>query len=255
MADTPVLLRIPFSPYCRKAEWALSQAGIAYRSLDVLPTGMTQIERANPHGMVPMMVDGDTPVFGSERITRWAADHARPDTPPLFPESWSQSIEEWEAWADNHIGPIARREAYRVAYNQPFKLTRKPLVRVVARVARPQVLGILKFYKARRFDDEDEQAIPELLARIGKQLDQSGTGYLFGPRPTAADLATAAMVETLTYAEPARKYAEMDGWMQATAHLERVRPAKLSRVGRRWIREKDWQWLESVKPDAPTIAA
>ncbi len=254
MDGQPTMVRIPFSHFCKKAEWGLTQAGIGYRSLDLLLGGMRYMERASPEGTVPMLVDGDTPIYGSDRILRWAAERAAPDTPPLYPEQWRGDIEAWEHWADEQVAPVARREAYRVAHNEPFKLTRNPLIRGAAWAARSQTLGVLKFYKVRRFDEADTEAIPGILKRIADQLRESGTGFLFGPRPTAADIATAALIQPLTYAAPARGYHELDGWAEAMAHLARIKPARTSRSGGRWLREKDWQWLEGLKPDALVTA-
>ena len=48
MAEPPVLLRMPFSHFCRKAEWGLTQAGVPYRTLDVRLVRMRDQHRANP---------------------------------------------------------------------------------------------------------------------------------------------------------------------------------------------------------------
>ncbi len=255
MSELPTLVRIPFSHYCKKAEWGLTQVGLRYRTLDLLLGGMRYMERASPEGTVPMLVDGETPIYGSDLILRWAADRASPDTPPLYPAKWRSDVEAWELWADDEVGPVARREAYRVAHNQPFKLTRNPLVHGAAWAARGQTLGVLKFYKVRRFDESDSQAAPGIFRRIAQQLEESGTGFLFGPRPTAADIATAALVEPFTYAAPGRAYHEMEGWKETRDHLARVKPARTLRSGGRWMREKDWQWLEAMKPPAPLVSA
>lgn len=240
----PALLRIPFSHFCKKAEWGLTQAGIGYDTLDMSPKGRMQIDRVAKHGRVPVMVVDGELIEGSDRILTWAAAHARPGTDALYPEAIRQQVQEWEVWAGEAVGPVTRREAYRVAYNQPSRLTRSRIVHLLARLGRGQVLGVLKYYKVRRFDDHDRETIPKIVANVVAELRRQGTGYLVGTRPTAADVAVAALSQPLLYAEPARDYAALDGWDEFATFVRRMRPRRTTRRRRRWMTQRRWRQTE-----------
>lgn len=252
-AKRPVLLRIPFSHFCRKAEWGLTQAGIPYDTLDMYPPGARQLPRISGQSTVPMLLvrdgeDGGARLLDdSAKILTWAAEHAREGTAPLYPEALRDQVQEWEVWAGEAVGPVARREAYRVAYEQPMRLTGRWSVRLAARAARPVSLAVLKFYKARRFDEHDADAIPKIFANIAQELERQGTGYLLGDRPTAADLSVAALCQPFAYAAEARGYPELPGWEEVEEYVERVKPKRTTRRRRRFIRERHWRALEPYK--------
>jgi glutathione S-transferase len=243
-AKRPVLLRIPFSHFCKKAEWGLTQAGIAYDTLDMSPKGRMQIGRVAQDGTVPVMLVDGIMIEGSDKILTWAAAHAAPGTDPLYPEALRTQVQEWEVWAGEAVGPVARREAYRVAYNHPSRLTRRRAVHMMARLFRAQVLGVLKYYKVRRFDDHDRDTVPKIVANVVDELRRQGTGFLVGSRPTAADVAVAALAQPFLYAEPARDYAALDGWDEFATYVRRVGPRRTTRRRRRWMTERRWRQVE-----------
>lgn len=246
--DRPVLLRIPWSHYCKKAEWGLTQAGIPYDTLDVGFRGMRQIERANPEeGTVPLMVADGRRILGSARILHWADQHRREGAVPLYPASHDAAVRRWEAWVDQEVGSVARREAYRAAYRDPWRFTQSPAIRTAAWLGHAQILSVMKFYKVRRYDGHDETAIPQIIARVSDRLRKNGTCFLFGDRPTAADLATAALMEPLTFAARSRGYDALPGWDDCSALVANIRPEKVSRVRRRWMRQRHWAWFEGLR--------
>ncbi len=241
-AAEPVLLRLSFSHYCQKAEWALSYHGIPYKTVDIPLTRMGRWMPALPDGTVPALVVGNSIVSGSEAIIRWADAHGR-DKPPLGADD---DVARWESWADETIGPVARREAYRCIHDRPSHYGTKRWLHAVFRLGRGQVLKIQKFYKSRRFDAADEEAVPEILARITAQLDATGTGYLFANRPTAADLATAALWKPMLpiFDHPARRLPE---WDVVAEYVRRVKPASTTRTGRvRWTPKRVQKLAQSV---------
>jgi glutathione S-transferase len=252
--DRPVLLRIPFSHFCRKAEWGLTQAGIPYDALDVPLWQMRHAWRANPRqGTVPVLRVPEGVLMDSHDILAWADAHRAPEAPPLYPDGLRAEVEAWESWAGDVVGPAVRREAYRAlhrhpgaarAYGAPF-YTRIPLL------SRRMFLNVLRHYKARRFDAVDPPAIRAAVDRAARQLTLTGTGYLLGRHPTAADHAVAALFEPLKLAQG------YDGpaWRMLSAYVERVKPRKTTLATARWVRRKDWTALEAAAKATPLPAA
>lgn len=245
-ADRPALVRIPFSHYCRKAEWGLTQAGIPYEGWNLLPHATLRLESLTRHGLVPILLSDDGMLEGSDRTLAWADQHASPGALPLYPDEVAEAVRAWEDWAGEAVGPVARREAYRVAYEDPGQFTTKRHLHGVARLARPYSLGILKHLKARRYEDEDAMALPRLVETVTGRLAATGTGFLFTDHATAADIATAALAEPLLYAAPGRDYEAFPGWDDLTAFIARVRPAGVTRRRSVWMRGKHWRVLEGL---------
>lgn len=253
--DAPVLLRMPFSHFCRKAEWGLTHAGVAYRTLDVRLVRMAEQRRANPEGTVPVLRVGDELLFGSHAVLRWAEANRAPTAPSLYPDGLRAQVEAWESWADAALGRAVRREAYRALHARPALAAGHGLpLWMRTPMARPFYLKVLKLLKARRFDDEDAAAVRDGVATVVSQLGRSGTGFLFGSRATAADVATAAMLEPLLPAAEERGLAHLPGWPQVEAFVARVRPARTTRSGGRRVREADWKQFESLNAAAPPSA-
>lgn len=257
----PVLLRMPFSHFCRKAEWGLTQAGIPYETLDVRLVRMADQWRANPEGTVPVLrvqsTDGgqDELLFGSHAVLRWAEAHKAPAAPSLYPAGLKPQVEAWESWADTTLGSAVRREAYRALHAKPSLAAAHGLpLWMRTPFARRFYLTVLKLLKARRFEDEDARAVRGAIATIADQLGRSGTGYLFGSRATAADVATAALLEPLVPAAEERGYPGLPGWQAVVAHVRRVRPAATNRAGGRAVREADWREFERLNALAVPVA-
>src|SRR5690349_21426716 len=102
--EAPTLLRMPFSHFCHKAEWGLTQAGVPYRSLDVRLVRMNDLYRANPEGTVPVLRVGNELLFGSHAVLRWVEAHKAPAAPSLYPPGLKPQVEAWESWADANLG-------------------------------------------------------------------------------------------------------------------------------------------------------
>lgn len=270
----PVLLRMPFSHFCRKAEWGLTQSGVAYRTLDVRLLRMKDQYRANPEGTVPVLrVDrtasasprpmrtgeAEPPqaelLFGSHAVLRWAEANRAPGSSSLYPTGIKAQVEAWESWADTALGTAVRREAYRALHEKPSLAAGHDLpLWMRTPFARRFYLAVLKLLKARRFDLEDPKVVREAIGTIAGQLGRTGTGYLFGSAPTAADLATAALLEPLVPAAALRGYDQVVGWGHLVAFVDRVRPHRTTRVGGRRVRESDWQEFERLNALAKPVA-
>ncbi len=242
----PRIIQIPFSHYCHKVTWAMDAAGEPYETLDVSLPKMLRSRSFNPaEGTVPVLhtVDDDL-LFGSAVILDWL-NQRRPEA-GLFPLAHDGIIREWQAWADEVIGPVARREAYRVAHNQPLQFGAGLFVRLALVAYKKVTLGVLKLEKARRFEEADTQAVRNICARISEALAAKGTGFLVTDHPTAADYAVAALFAPLRFAARAHHYEEVPGWADSMAFVKRVRPAKRARVARRSIRESDFAAYEAL---------
>lgn len=251
----PVLLRMPFSHYCRKAEWGLTHAGVPYRSIDVRLVKMGDLYRANPEGTVPVLRVGDELLFGSHAVLRWAEAHKALTAPSLYPAPAKAQVEAWEAWADSTLGAAVRREAYRALHAKPSLAAGHGLpLWMRTPFARRFYLGVLKLLKARRFEEADTKALREGIAHTHAQLAKTGTGFLFGKQPTAADFATAALLEPLVPAAKERGYEGVKGWREVVAFIDRVRPAGTTRTGGHRITEADWKALERLNTVAKPAA-
>jgi glutathione S-transferase len=247
VADRPVLLRIPFSHFCRKAEWGLTQAGIPYDTLDVALWQMKHARRANPRqGTVPVLqTPGDGVLMDSHDILLWADAHRSEGALPLYPDPLRSQVDEWEAWAGDVVGPAVRREAYRVLHRRPAasRAYGTPWYFRLPFVARRVFLNVLRHYKARRFEAADPPAIRAAIDKVARQLTLTGTGYLLGRHPTAADHAVAALLEPLALAQ-----GSYDGpaWRLVAAYIGRVKPRRTTRVAGRRVTARDWTSLASA---------
>lgn len=230
----PVLVRLSFSHYCRKVEWALQAAGIPYKARNVSFRMLADFEDLHPEGTVPVLaVDGER-ICGSSDIMAWLAQVADSD---LYPEGVADDVRAWEAWADETIGPVTRRMAYRHIHAHPAGYTRNPALWALFRAGRPAILGILKYYKARRTEDSDPQELDAILRRT---LDQLGPRpFLFGDAPSAADYATAALLQPVVRIHPDAH----PSMQEVRAYIDRVRqPLRRGRRLARRERERYASW-------------
>ncbi len=246
--EHPVLLRLPISHYCRKAEWGLTHAGIPYRILDLpLRDMLHKIRRANPgEGTVPILVTQDGIVFGSHGILRWADAHRAPGTPPLYPPHDAPSIEAWEADMDRDAGPAVRREAYRVLVERPEVYADSAMDRARLILARPRFRRIMRHYQMDHYRD-DTRILRGLIERTAATLAaRSEGGFLFGDRVSAADVATAALMQPLLAIGRTRGLAGDTAWEVFASHVARTKPARLTRVGKRPVRARDWKAFDAL---------
>ncbi|MGB1697814.1 MAG: glutathione S-transferase family protein [Thermoplasmatota archaeon] len=233
----PILYRIPFSHYCQKVEWAFTHAGIPYDAIDISLIKMPRLPKVTRDGTVPILEVDGVLIEGSGAIMAWIAE-ACPEL-DWYPEG----ALEWEQQMDAEMGPVARREAYRVAHGDPFHFNVPFLQRLMLRAVRPILLNVMKYYKVRRYDEEDRLARARLTKDIAAQLGNKP--LLFGAAPSAADFATAALARPLLYVADARGY-EGEDWQRVEQYVLRLKPESTSVDKSRKIREKDWKRLEAL---------
>lgn len=245
--DRPVLLRLPFSHYCRKAEACLSQAGIGYDALDV---GLRRMPVPVAAGTVPVLRVGDALLTDSADIVRWADRNAAPGTVPL--RASDPAVRAWMDWADEVVGPLARRQAYRCIHANPAAFTDRRLLRLALRLGRPLVLRVLKAYKMRRFEEADRAEGPRVVARIADGLADAGTGHLVGDHATAADLTVANLVDPLVRVGAWAGLDREPGWGAVAAFVAAHRVPS-TRRGRRRARTRDLRaWAALGRTGEPT---
>ncbi len=202
----PRVLRLPISHYCHKVDWALADHGIEADQTVLWFRDLIDIRSINPENTVPILELEDRIICGSAAIMQWIADTADAEA-TLYP---SDEARKWEAWADEVIGPLSRRDAYRTLYEKPTRYTRNPLVWVAAMSARGLILNVIKSFKGRRYYDQDDLDRPEVLTRIAEQLRAHGP-YLFGDSKSAADYAVAALLEPmLRIRAPSQQHPDWD---------------------------------------------
>lgn len=235
MIVKPILYRIPFSHYCQKVEWAFTNAGIPYDAIDVSLVKMPRLPKVTRDGTVPILEVDGVLIEGSGAIMAWIAEAC----PEL--DWYPNGALEWEKRMDAEMGPVARREAYRVAHGEPFRFNVPFMQRLLLRSVRPILLNVLKYYKVRRYEEEDRLARERFTNEIAAQLDDKP--FLFGTAPSAADFATAALARPFLYVADARGYGG-PAWQQVEQFVLRMKPAATSMGRSRKIREKDWKRLE-----------
>lgn len=235
----PILIRLPISHYSRKAAWALDHAGIPYETRDVWFRALMNFQHVNPAGTVPVLEANGTLYCGSHRIVAWAAQQ-RPEA-ELYANN---DVAEHEAWCDEVLGPWAQREAYRTLHTKPFSFGRNPGYWAAGLAAKPLILGILKHYKARRFDETD---ITEAEGRFTQAADRlrDGQPFLFGDRATAADIAQAALIEPLLRCRNLLPDHPDRGIL--AAHVKRVKPKSMRRRRRRASKADHARWTALPK--------
>lgn len=247
----PVMLRTPLSHFCRKVDWALTHAGVPYSTIDVSLPGMRYLKRASPKARtVPLLAVGTELIQGSSEILRWADAHRIEAASSLYPKRHRAAVEELEAWADDVIGPLARREGYRALIASPKLYAKGIKQRIQLRVGRKLFKVILKIYKADDYPD-DAKRMSRVIDRVATTLEDTGTGYLVTDQPTAADYAVAALLSPVLPAAEHHGYTKHPGWAAIPAFVERVKPARLARVDKRKVREEDWQAFEVLNGTRP----
>lgn len=253
-ADTPVLLRLRISHYCRKAEFALTRAAIPYKTLDVPLARMRQVRRANPvRRTVPLLVDGAALYNDSHAIVRWCDTHRRTDVPSFYPEPIAQEVMDFEHWTDKAIGPPVRHLAYRVLAKDPAAFGKNATARLRLRVQRPIFRLVADYLKVDETAQQDERSIEDAIEKIGGHLQKTGTGYLFTTHITAADLAVAGLMEPMLRFAHVWGYDEHEHWPQIVAFIKSVRPSPVRPIASRRIKEHDWQAFETLNQAEATL--
>lgn len=102
----------PISLFTAKVRIALAEKGVDYERIEVgysvkdayLPHH-PEVERLNPKGQVPVLIDGETVVYDSTLVLEYLEE--RNPTPPLFPvdRAGRAQCRQWEAYGDEVLFP------------------------------------------------------------------------------------------------------------------------------------------------------
>jgi glutathione S-transferase len=203
-ARPPRLYVLPGSHPCAAVEAAMRLKSMAYKRVDLLPTGEVLLGPLLYGGRtVPgMRIDGER-LVGSRRIMR-RLDALVPE-PPLLPAPGDPSyarVLEAERWGDEVLQSVPRRlidvafmrrPAVMESYAADAKL---PLPRPLLRPALPLTARLMAFQNKARDESArvDLAALPRQLDRIDGWIAE---GLLGGERPNAADLQIGSTIRIL----------------------------------------------------------
>jgi glutathione S-transferase len=200
----PKLYALPGSHPCAAVEAALRLKSMAYKRVDLLPTGEILLGPLLYGGTtVPgMRIDGERMV-GSRLIMR-RLDALVPE-PPLLPAPGSHDyarVLEAERWGDEVFQSVPRRLIDAAFLRRPSAMesyaanTKLPLPRPLLRPALPLTARLMALKNKARDDSAraDLAALPRQLERIDGWIAE---GLLGGERPNAADLQIGSTIRLL----------------------------------------------------------
>ena len=194
-----LLLQFSTSHYCRKARLALGYKRLAYQVENLTPglhalklkplTGMTTVPV-----LLPQQVEQPETVGDSTRIFHFL-DCYQPE-PALGLKDSQQNAEVWaiEDWFDESIGVAARFVYYDFRAGEGKQVDPSLSSQAMIRVVRWQY-GINRVSVALA-----KERLEGAIAFLSHRWSQEGAvreGFLVGDRPTAADLAAAALLSPL----------------------------------------------------------
>ena len=105
------MIRLYGSPITRaqRVMWMLDELGLEYRQMGAgVPTLLgelvprEEIERLNPSGKVPVLVDGDRVLSESFGINLYLAMRYPSDLTPRSPQEWGQAFQ-WTFWVATEV--------------------------------------------------------------------------------------------------------------------------------------------------------
>jgi glutathione S-transferase len=203
-ASEPKLYALPGSHPCAAVEAALQLKSMAYKRVDLLPTGEVLLGPLLFGGRtVPgMRIDGER-LVGSRRILR-RLDALVPD-PPLLPAPGTPDyarVLDAERWGDEVFQSVPRRLIDVAFLRRPAAMesyaadTKLPLPRPLLRPALPLTARLMAFKNKARDDSAraDLKALPAQLERIDGWIAE---GLLGGERANAADLQIGSTIRLL----------------------------------------------------------
>ncbi|OHX12173.1 glutathione S-transferase family protein [Chromobacterium sphagni] len=107
----------------RKVLWTCHEIGIDYQREDwgrgFQPTSSPEFLALNPHGLIPVVVDGDTALRESNTICRYlAAKHGRHDLLPQDPAGRAK-VEMWMDWQATELNASWMYAFHALSRNSP----------------------------------------------------------------------------------------------------------------------------------------
>jgi glutathione S-transferase len=203
-----VLYQLTVSHYCEKIRWALAHKRLRHRTKNLLP-GLHAItmKRLGLKSSLPVLRDDGALIQGSGDIITHL-DNAFPDRSltPADPTLAREALE-WEALADEEIGPHVRRICYHQLLEHPDIVV--PLLshggpwygRFLLRSSFRQVREAMR--KGMQINDAEvevsEKRLDAALDKVGARI--SGREFLVGDDFSRADLAVASLLAPLRMPE------------------------------------------------------
>ncbi len=200
----PQLYIFAISHYCEKARWALDHLGIDYK-LKHLGPGFHRLiaqKLGASKSSVPMLVDGDTLIQGSDTIITWAEERSAKS---FSPEGKLDDCLAIEKRLDATLGVHVRRCYYSEALVEHPKTVRPVLMKNIPLVQKPLVLwkwDLIRELMIKGMDLGAEQQ-QESWQIVGAELDwiesllADGRSYLVGDSFSRADLTLASLLAPL----------------------------------------------------------
>jgi glutathione S-transferase len=167
MANSLRLYHLGLSPNGKRARLALGVKELVYDSVDVDPRDRNPVVEISGQPLTPVLVHGETVVFDSWAILRYLEANLRRE-PRLYAAERErmQAIEDWERFSRTELGPPVRAMFAQVISGDPDG---EALTRAAA-------------------------AYGDAIGELDRALTESGSAYLLGDSPCAADVACAALL-------------------------------------------------------------
>ena len=224
-----------FSPFCTKVHRALQLHGLPYTSRRAaMPSAYKDL---NPAARVPVLLIGDEPVVESACIL---ARLERLSEVSLLPADRSVAAEAlvYEGWADSVLNGFVVAARWADERNWPrvseafFGAMPTPLRWVVPSMLRKKVV------KALVARDVWLQGATHCWSSLQRHLDAleeivPARGFLYGARPSVADVAIFAQLQSLRLPLTPWQAALIEDREKVAAWLERVRSAETLRADSR----------------------
>ncbi len=224
------LIVFGISHYCEKARWALDWHGLAYKEVNWPPgPHLIMAKRLGaPRSSVPILLDGETLVQGSDKIIDWADEQPGHEAKRLdTPEAVAL-----EQRADKSLGIHARRLAYAECLKTHPHVVKPALFHNLS--ALHLGLAHLMWPVTRRAMIRGygltAEAAAESRIRIEAELDMldgllaDGRRYLTGDRFTRADIAVASLLAPFVRPDALPLYQRMEFPPALAADLARWQP-------------------------------
>ena len=200
----PTLVQFPISHFCEKVRWALDFKGVRYHKRDLIPGfHLLVTKRLAAGGSVPVLVDGDRIIQGSDAIldhldASFVGQPLTPTDPAL-----AQRCREIEAFADKEIGPHVRRICYHSLLESPkividlFTQGKPAYQRTGVAATFPVLRRIMR--KGMRIDEAGTRRSEQKLKKAIEYIEslRGGRDFLVGDQLSRADIAVCALLAPL----------------------------------------------------------
>jgi glutathione S-transferase len=228
MLDEALLWDNADSPFCLKARICLQLKSVPFRRVTVTVARRKELQRLNPLGKVPVLVDGGEVIIDSSAIARHL--ETRHPEPPLLPadpaarafcalvEDWADEALYFLVCAFKWLNPENRAAALENTLAEIDAGMLRPLV------ARQLVRKVTRRYRAWGYGPEHlaefVERMRDALGVIGALLD--GKAYFLGRTPSLADVAVFVQVKWMQRYVEGRLVDEVPGLRAWLARLEEL---------------------------------